>query len=151
MFLAKFRRHHSSSLPGGKALVHSEEAALEAALEHGWQAVVRGESGPVQRAARMAGAPGLAFRAFDEGYDDAGDDEEYVVWDFVDHDGSLAGSPVQRPWGVARGASVAGVDKREAVWIELEEWVPDAKRTAELGQCDKAELIRMILEMEAVR
>lgn len=150
--LGAFTHHHDSVKVPWRAFVASEADALQQALQGEYQLALRERPEDVLARAKEAGKYGTRALAYDEGYE--GESEEdgtwVVVWDFFEEGGRSFGCG---PTGTPARAQypVNDTDKRENVWIHVEEWSPDAAREAELESFSKAELVQRLLEVEALR
>lgn len=169
--LATFSFHHDSPRSGWSQFVESEAEALDVALDGGW-GVEMSEDVEASRAeaARAIKEADEKFAALPEGpdndvlaktcstlqardrgyggsFEDEDDVQTFVVWRHRDKDGALN-------WGVGEsgeGGDISDTDKRENVWIKVDEWEPKAERKAELEALSKEELVQKLLEMEATR
>lgn len=144
--LAAFTHHHDSEKRPWRAFVSCEADAVEQALQGEWGLVPREDTAAVLARAKDAGEDGTTARTCCQGDEDTGEDgdsDPVVVWFYHGDDGPN--------FGCGRGSSLEDTDKRDNVWIHLEEWVPDAKRKAELESLSKDELVQRLLEVEACR
>lgn len=171
--LATFSFHHDSERVGWRQFVESEAEALDVALDGGWGVEMsedlEASKAEAARAIKEADEKFAALpenppnddlvkahstlQARDRGYGGSFEDEDeedvrtFVVWRFRDEKGALN-------WGVGEsgeGGNVNDTDKRENVWIKLEEWEPKAERKAELEALSKEELVQRLLELEATQ
>lgn len=146
--LAVFTHHHDSTKVPWRCFVESEAEALEQALLAEWQCVLREPAADVLARAKNANENGVeGVRTYDEGYEDGDDseDEDVCVW----YSAEKPGEPLVL--GVGKGESLNDTNKRDNVWIHLEEWAPDPAKQAELLSLSKEELVQRLLEVEAVR
>jgi len=141
--LGAFTHHHDSAKVPWRAFVASEADALQQALQAEYQLVLRERPEDVLARAKEAGAYGTLAKAYDEGYEDEGEDTTVVVWDFPEGG--------ERNWGCGVESSLDDTDKRENVWICVEKWRLDPKRKKKLLSLSKDELVQRLLEVEAVR
>jgi hypothetical protein len=147
--LCSFSHHHDSDKSPWRAFVESEADALEQALQGEWGLVLREPAADVLARAKAAGPDGTSARTCCQGDEDLdeedGDAEDVVVWweEYPEKKGIN--------WGVGVGSSLEETDKRDSVWLHVEGWEPDPERKAELEGLSKDELVRRLLEIEAVR
>ena len=150
--LGAFTHHHDSVKVPWRAFVESEADALQQALQGEYQLVLRERPEDVLARAKEAGKYGTRALAYDEGYpDESEEDGTWVaVWDLFEEGGRNLGCG---PTGEAAGTQcpVNDTDKRENVWIHVEEWEPDPKKVAELESLSKEDLVQRLLEVAAVR
>jgi len=149
--LGAFTHHHDSAKVPWRSFVASEADALQQALQAEYQLVLRERPEDVLARAKEAGKYGTRALAYDEG--EAEEDGTWVaVWDLFEEGGrNLGCGPTGNFWSAGTQCPVNDTDKRENVWVHVEEWTPDAAREAELESFSKAELVQRLLEVEAVR
>jgi hypothetical protein len=149
--LCAFTHHHDSERGPWRAFVKDEADALVAALADEFGLELREPAEAVLARAKAAGERGTKAAAVDQGYgdDDPEDDDAVVVWDFVENG--------ERNLGCGRAYASESedfrdhTDKRENVWLHLEQWEPEPAKVAELTALSKEELVQRLLEVEATR
>ena len=141
--LATFSFHHDSEKSSYKMFVSSDAEAFKEALMNEWGLMARKPIEKLLEQAPKKKQNGLKFRVCTDTDDPLEEDCDAVVWDCVD-DG-------KRNFGVGIGSSINTTDKRDNVWIEVVDWVPNQERQSELESLSKEELIQQLLELEAIR